>query len=158
MGSYLIVFDGPIGGDQLVTEIRRRIAREPSSFLVLVPVPASRSERRDALAMAASVEGGLLQSDLPSHADQDHEVLERQSRGRLELLMREIRAAGGDADGWLVAHDPLESIGGQLRVRQFDEIIVATRPSGISKWIHRDLTHRVERKFGLPVKNVTLEA
>ena len=69
MGSYLIVFDGPIGGDQLVTEIRRRVAREPSSFLVLVPVPASPKERRDALAMAASEAGGLLRSDMPSHAD-----------------------------------------------------------------------------------------
>jgi hypothetical protein len=158
VGSYLIVFDGPLGGDQLVTEIRRRVAREPSSFLVLVPVPASPKERRDALAMAASLEGGLLRSDMPSRADQEHESLERGSRGRLELLMREIRAAGGDADGWLVAHDPLEAIGGQLRVRPFDEIIVATRPSGMSKWLHRDLAHRVERKFGLPVKNVTLLA
>ena len=108
--------------------------------------------------MAASEAGGLLRSDMPSDADQEHELLERQSRGRCELLIREIRAAGGDADGWLVAHDPLEAIGGQLRARPFDEIIIAARPSTRSKWLRLDLRHRVERKFGLPVKSVTLEA
>ena len=36
----------------------------------------------------------------------------------------------------------------------FDEIIVCTLPSGVSRWIHQDLPHRLARRTGLPVDHV----
>ena len=138
MGSYLVVDIDATGGEHLIAEVRRRIAREPSSFFVLVPVPESESQRH-----------GLLDGMVA------REVLERQSRGRVELLTREIRAAGGDADGDLGDPDPLRAIELELRTQRFDEIILSTPPAGLSKWLRRDLPRRVERKFSLPVETVT---
>jgi hypothetical protein len=37
---------------------------------------------------------------------------------------------------------------------QFDEIIVATLPQPVSRWLRADLPHRAERRFGLPVTTI----
>ena len=157
MGSYLVVVIDAAGGERLIAEVRRRIARGASSFFVLVPVPESESERHGLLDGMVAGEAGpmVVQADHPRRADQEREVLAKQSRGRLELLTREIRAAGGDADGDLGDPDPLKAIEREVRTHRFDEIILSTPPAGLSKWLRRDLPHRVERKFGLPVETVT---
>ena len=159
MGSYLVVANETTGGDRLMAEIVRLIAREPSSFFILVSVPESEAERHGFLDSIAAGEAGPMvgAADLPRRADQEHEVLLRQSRGRLEHLMREVRAAGGEVDGELGDADPLRAIDREVRTRQFDEIIISTAPAGPSKWLHRDLAHRVERRFRLPVKTVAPE-
>ena len=44
MTRYLVVANQTIGGDELMDEIRRRIASGPSSFYVLVPMmPVART-------------------------------------------------------------------------------------------------------------------
>ena len=35
-----------------------------------------------------------------------------------------------------------------------DEIILSTLPPGISRWLKKDLPHRVEQRFALPVTTV----
>jgi GABA permease len=40
--------------------------------------------------------------------------------------------------------------------RHFDEIIVSTLPTHVSRWLHQDLPHRLERKTQLPVTHVGL--
>jgi cell pole-organizing protein PopZ len=57
--------------------------------------------------------------------------------------------------GDVVGPDVMKGLAEVLRRRQFDEIIVSTLPPGVSRWLHQDLPHRVERKFGLPVTVVT---
>ncbi len=41
-----------------------------------------------------------------------------------------------------------------MAAQNFDEIIISTLPSGISRWLGMDLPHRVERQFKLPVTTV----
>jgi hypothetical protein len=38
--------------------------------------------------------------------------------------------------------------------RQFDEIIVATLPQPVSRWLRADLPHQAERRFRLPVTTI----
>jgi hypothetical protein len=41
-----------------------------------------------------------------------------------------------------------------LADHQFDEIIVATWPRRVSRWLGADLPHQAERRFGLPVTTI----
>jgi hypothetical protein len=43
-----------------------------------------------------------------------------------------------------------------LESEKYDEVIVSTLPERVSRWLHLDLAHRIER-FGVPVSVVTAE-
>ena len=65
------------------------------------------------------------------------------------------RAAGGPVEGIVAsADDPFDAIQRVLTERQFDEIIISTLSKRMSRWLRRDLPHRVEQ-LGLPVTVVT---
>ena len=49
----------------------------------------------------------------------------------------------------------MRAIRAVLEDRPIDEIIISTLPTSLSRWLHQDLPHRVERKFKLPVTVVT---
>jgi hypothetical protein len=49
---------------------------------------------------------------------------------------------------------PLEAMRKVLADHQFDEIIVATLPRRVSRWLGADLPHQAERRFGLPVTTI----
>jgi len=60
------------------------------------------------------------------------------------------RAAGGPVEGIVGGTDPFTSVQEAVRDGQFDEIIVSTLSKKSSKWLRRDLVHKVEG-LGLPV-------
>ena len=49
---------------------------------------------------------------------------------------------------------PMLAVGDVLRREQFDEIILSTLPPGVSKWMKRDLPHKLARQYHLPVRHV----
>jgi hypothetical protein len=77
------------------------------------------------------------------------------SQARLHEALARLRAEGLDARGDVGDPEPLTAIGEALGVEQFDEIIISTLPSGISRWLGMDLPARAERRFKLPVTTVT---
>jgi hypothetical protein len=77
------------------------------------------------------------------------------ARIRLDQGLSKLRELGVTVEGDVGDPDPLTAIQEALKQRQFDEIILSTLPSGISRWLRQDLPHRVERKFHLPVTVVT---
>jgi hypothetical protein len=58
------------------------------------------------------------------------------------LLLR--RAARGPVDHLVGGPDPFIAVQDAVRGHDFDEIIISTLPRRTSKWLRRDLIHRVE--------------
>jgi hypothetical protein len=71
-------------------------------------------------------------------------------RVALPLLRQAARAP---VEGLVGGPDPFEAVQSAVRDGNFDEIIVSTLPTRVSKWLRRDLVTRVEG-LGLPVTAV----
>ena len=146
MGKYLVVANQTLGGEQLLGEVRRRMATEPSSFYVMVP------NTRPADIMR------LPGEPLPSAFDASESEAEHRAtltaQSRLHEALAKLRAEGADAEGGLGDAEPLTAIADVLAQQPFDEIIISTLPAGISRWLGMDLPHRAERRFNLPVTTV----
>ncbi len=70
------------------------------------------------------------------------------ARSRLEKAgVNIVEARVGD-------HRPLYAIKDMLDEQNFDGIIVATFPPGVSRWLAADLVRRLERSTDLPVTHV----
>ena len=75
----------------------------------------------------------------------------------LETAQRILRpAAGGNVAGIVGGADPFESVKEALQDGDFDEIIISTLPTRMSKWLRRDLPNRV-MALGSPVTVITPE-
>jgi len=79
----------------------------------------------------------------------------QQARERLDLMMRFVGHIGESVTGSLGDIDP--GLAAQDAARQygpFDEVIVATHPPGLSRWLKLDVLSRVRGATGLPVTHV----
>ena len=50
--------------------------------------------------------------------------------------------------------DLLQGIERFLKDHEVDEVIVATLPKRVSRWLGSDIPHQIERRFGLPVTTI----
>jgi nucleotide-binding universal stress UspA family protein len=150
MGKYLVVANQTLQGVELREELRKRIGEGASSFYVLVP-DTSAAEYLDIPA-----EGDVL---LPKmawwmtdyHRPANDEEATAQARQRLDQMLADLAALGVPVEGELGSPRPLEAIGEACTDRQFDEIIVATLPRHLSRWLRADVPHQAERRFKIPV-------
>lgn len=140
---YLIVANRTLGGDRLVREIEWRATEQvDASFYVLVPVSPLTDEEREFV----ETEG------IGSDAGETLEV--SLARWRLQQELHRLRDVEVEATGDVGDANPVEAVANVLDQRGFDEIIVSTLSSGLSRWLKMDLPHRLERRFGLPVMHV----
>ena len=145
MGKYLVVANQTLGGEQLLGEVRRRMATEPSSFYVVVPNTRPTDMRMPGEPLPSS--SGASESEAEHRATLT-------AQARLRQALAQLRAEGADGQGSIGDAEPLTAIADVLAEQQFDEIIISTLPGGISRWLGMDLPHRAERKFNLPVTTV----
>lgn len=153
MRTYLVVANQTIGGEQLYEEIQRRIDEGECEFHVLVPVTAT----RDYASALGGVSGSGAAFPIPSteqSGPDSQEVAWDQARDRMNHLVGNIRDRGAAATGQLGDPDPYAAIKDALEQQAFDEIILSTLPSGISRWLKMDLPSRLERAFDGPVTTI----
>jgi len=117
----------------LIEAVRERAARGPAKFTLLVPNPAH----------------GL-------HAVVDPEdVEEGEGQQVLELAIPLLEeAAGGPVEGMVGDPSPMNAIQDAINIHGFDEIIISTLPTRVSKWLKLDLPSKAAG-LGLPVTTVT---
>jgi hypothetical protein len=73
---------------------------------------------------------------------------------RLEGAVAGLRERGLDVEGVLGDGDPLVAVAESWDPQRYDEIVVSTLPVSVSKWLHADLPHRIERQTGAIVKHI----
>ena len=76
------------------------------------------------------------------------------ARRRADAAAAALRDAGLDVDAVLGDADPVLAVQERWDPRRFDEVLVATLPSGTSKWLLCDLPRRVERLTGATVTHL----
>jgi hypothetical protein len=73
---------------------------------------------------------------------------------RLNAALTRLAAAGITARGVVGDADPVAAVQDIWDVERFDEVIVATLPQHLSRWLGLDLPHRVEHLTGRPTRHV----
>jgi hypothetical protein len=146
MRRYLIVANQTLGGDDVLDVVRTRQEAGPAEFWVLVP--ATPVDHVPPSIIPMPVMGRM--PTLPGSADEARRV----AGDRLTTELTRLRALGATVDGEVGAPDPLDAVAHTLASRQFDEVIVLTLPTHLSRWLHQDLPRRVEHRFHVPVTHV----
>ncbi len=129
----LVVANRTAATPALIAAVRERAAKGPASFTLLVPNTAH----------------GLHK--LVDPEDQGQSEAEQTLELALPLLEE---AAGGPVEGMVGDPEPLAAIQDAIHLHGFDEIIISTLPTRVSKWLKLDLPHKAAG-LGLPVTTVT---
>jgi hypothetical protein len=129
----LVVANKTAATPALLDAVRERASRGPCTFTLLVPNTAH----------------GLHRVVDPE--DQDRSEAETTLELALPLLSE---AAGRRVEGLIGDPEPLSAIQDAINLHGFDEIILSTLPTRVSRWLRLDLPHKVAG-LGLPVTTVT---
>ena len=122
----LIVAHRTAAASPLVDKVRERASRGPCEFWLLVP-------------------------HAPRGADPEGEEAERTLELALPLLEQ---AAGTEVAGAVGDSDPVKAVRETVKNNDFDEVIISTLPTRVSRWLRREVPRRVE-ELGLQVAVVT---
>ncbi len=117
----------------LLQAVRERAARGPAVFTLLVPNTAHGLER------------------VADPEDHDHSEADQVLALAMPLLEE---AAGAPVEGIVGDANPLDAIQDAVNIRGFDEIILSTLPTRVSRWLHLDLPSKLNG-LGLPVTTIT---
>lgn len=153
MRRYLVVANQTLQRAELRDELRKRIEAGPSSFYLLVPDTRA-ADYPDVPATAGVLQPGMTWWMTDYRGPATDEEASAQARQRLDLMLADLGALGVSAQGDLGSAQPLDAMEKVLADREFDEIIVATLPRNVSRWLGADLPHRAGRRFGLPVTTI----
>src|SRR6187431_2414842 len=128
----LVVANKTAATPALLEAVRKRAARGPVTFTLLVPNAAH----------------GLHK--LVDPEDQSQSEAETVVELAVPLLEE---AAGAPVESMIGVPEPLAAIQDAINVHGFDELIISTLPQRVSKWLHLDLPAKAAG-LGLPVTTV----
>jgi hypothetical protein len=130
----LVVANKTAATPALLEAVRERAARGPCEFTLLVP----------------NATHGLHKVVDPEDQSQN----EAETTIELALPLLEEAAGGAPVDAMIGVPEPLAAIQDAVNLHGFDELIISTLPSRVSKWLKLDLPHKAAG-LGLPVTTVT---
>src|SRR3954449_2919428 len=128
----LVVANRTAATPALIAAVRERAQRSPATFTLLIPNPAH----------------GLHKLVDP----EDQEQGEAEATLELAIPLLE-QAAGGPVEGVIGVSEPLAAIQDAITLRAFDELIISTLPTRVSRWLKLDLPSKAAG-LGLPVTTV----
>ena len=120
----LVLANVTAASDELLAALQRRADRGQHGFTLLVPATGGGSTGRQ-----AAQEG-------------------------LDAAVARMKAAGLEVEGIIGDPDPVVALHEVWDPRSFDEIVISTLPTGISRWLAADLPRRVEKLTGVNVEHV----
>ena len=124
MADVLVVAYRTAATPALIEQVRRRATESPCRFTLLVPRPYWDADTEES--------GITLELAIP--------------------LLEE--AAGGHVEAMVGDPSPMNAIQDAINIHGFDEVIISTLPTTVSKWLKLDLPSKVSG-LGLPVTTVT---
>ena len=125
--SVLVVANVTATSDELLAALKERAGRDSCRFTLVVPAPAAGKVGRDA------------------------------AQEKIDEAIGHLRAEGLEAAGLVGDHDPIAAIRDVWDPNEYDEIVIATLPTGTSKWLQIDLPRRIARTTGVQVTHVVAE-
>jgi hypothetical protein len=129
----LVVAHKTAATQPLLDAVRERAQRGPSTFTLLVP---------------NSAHGLHKLVDVEDQGEGD-------AQGVLDVALPKLsEAAGSPVEGVVGDADPVAAVHDAINLRGFDEIIISTLPTHVSRWLKLDLPSKVAG-MGLPVTTVT---
>ena len=128
----LIVAHQTAATEGVIAAVAERAARSPAVFHLVVPCQAH----------------GMHKIVDPQDTDNDEaqDVLDR-------ALPKLTEAAGQPVTGSIGDSEPLSAIHDAVNLGSYDEIIISTLPSRVSRWLKLDIVSKT-RALGLPVTHV----
>ena len=131
MAKVLVVANRTAESPELEEALRERAGKGDEVEFTLV-VPSAHG-----LAKAANPDAGI-----PETERHIHNAIEK------------LREDGLKVEGRLGDPDPIAAVQDAANAESFDEVIVSTLPTHLSKWLHLDLPRKAAHATGLPVTHV----
>lgn len=151
MSRYLIVANQTLGGAELDQKVRDRVQSGEGRFFVVVPMIEPEFEVTTWAPHDPMFGVPVVTREVSGDAVEEARA---RSEHRLGAMIDRITALGGDAQGEVGDPDPAVAVESVLDRERFDEVIVSTLPSGLSRWLKLDLPSRIERMTDCPVTTV----
>ena len=130
-----------------------------TKLLVIANRTVDSEEIRDALVHRAAVGPVQITLVAPASGGAGSVRARRAATAqRLEGAVQGLREAGVPVEGVVGDSDPMLAVQDAWDPCRFDEVIVATLPTGVSRWMAADLPHRVERFTGARVTHIVATA
>src|SRR5687767_2727906 len=130
MAKILVVANRTVESPELEEALKERAAKGDAEFTVVVP-------SAHGFAKAANPDAGIAEAE-----------------GHVHNALQKFRDDGLAVRGRLGDPDPVAAVQDAANADSYDELIVSTLPTHLSKWLRLDLPRKAAHATGLPVTHV----